>query len=734
MRDIDLLPASAVAGLVLACGTAHSQSAPTNAADVQAESFGDIIVTAQRRSEKQSQVPLSITAYSSKSLATTGVADARALTQITPGLNFQSVGSSAQPQIRGIGSTGSSVGDSSNVALYIDGVYQPFQAANFLRFSDLERIEVLKGPQGTLFGRNAAGGAISITTREPQLDESRGDVSVSYGRFDEVEANGFVSLPVSETVAVSLAGNYTRNDGFRRDINLNRRLGYLRAHSLRGKVLLEPSDQLRLLFTGYYRRSNDLTTFGNQPLDGNTQVRALVPDILIASSPNTSALGLVPVNRVKSWGGSARLEYDLDFATLTSLTAFSNARQFVLTDSDLTPAAFSQSRIRFGDDMFSQDLTLASSDDGPLTWLAGATYYKEDGFYFLRSYGGLRTPGNPPLSFGQNTPDIEISAIAAFGEVTYKLTDHLTAIAGARFSKDTPSFSGVRIQPATGLENPATAVSSKESFSSFTPRVSLRYAITPEMNAYASYSRGFKSGVFNGNNLQVEAVRPEVVDAFEIGLKGTPSRAIIFDAATYFYKYKDLQVASFGVTSISPILRNAAKAEIYGFEANATVMPMEGLSLRGGFAYTHGEYTEFARAQGFRPAVGPDGRPIGGNLSYIIDDASGNRLIRTPRLQLNGTFAYEAVAGNGGTLNMNLTGSHTSSMNHDIEGNIRQPGFTVFNANVSYTTPDERWRATLFGTNVFGERYIAGILVSQIGTSITYAKPAVYGLKLEYLF
>jgi iron complex outermembrane receptor protein len=240
--------------------------------------------------------------------------------------------------------------------------------------------------------------------------------------------------------------------------------------------------------------------------------------------------------------------------------------------------------------------------------------------------------------------------------------------------------------------------------------------------------------VFNGNGLQIQAVKPETVDAFEVGLKGSPSRVLTFDAASYFYKYRNLQVSSFGTTAVSPTLRNAAKAEIYGFEANATVAPAKGLSLRGGVAYTHGEYTEFERAQGFRPTTNAAGVPVGGNTSYIIADASGNRLVRTPRLQLNSTIAYETEIAMGGELLFNLTGSHTSSMNQDIEGNVRQPGFTVFNANVAYTTADERWRASLFGNNIFDEKYIAGILVSSIATSVTYAKPATYGVKLEYFF
>ncbi|MEI4509402.1 TonB-dependent receptor [Sphingopyxis sp. CCNWLW253] len=710
----------------------QTTTGPGEQADESDQSGLDIVVTAQRREERMSQVPISVTAFSGDALATTGVADTRALTQVTPGLNFQSVGSSAQPVIRGIGSSGSSVGDSSNVAIYVDGVYQPFQAANYLQFVDLERIEVLKGPQGTLFGRNAAGGAINITTKTPSFDLT-GRLGVSYGRFDEFEAMAFVNVPVvDDKVAWNISADYLDGGAYRRDINLDRKLGYKHFHTVRSKLLVKLGDRVDVVLAGYYARFNDLTTFGNQPLDGNTQVRATLPNVLIPTEKNTSALGIVPLNRVKTGGGSLRITVDMDWATLTSLSAFSKARQSVVTDSDLTPVTFSESRIRFGDDMISQDLVLASASGGRFTWLAGASYYRERGFYHLRSYGGefVFNP-NPRLTFGTDVDDIRIDAYAAFGEATFKLTDRLTLIGGLRYSRDEPGFSGNTIVTATGL--PGTFVSADDHFEKLTPRASIRYALTPSVNAYASYSRGFKSGVFNGNSLQVQAVNPESVDAFEIGIKGAPSRKLTFDTAAYFYSYKDLQFSAFGTTSISPTLRNAAQAEIYGFEANMNVIPARGLTLRGGIAYTHGEYTDFTGAQGFRPRTDAAGVPIGGNTSFVLD-ASGQRLLRTPRLQANGTATYETDTASGGTILASVTGSYTSRLIYDLAGNFQQKGFAIFNANVAYTTPDGHWRGTIFGQNIFNAQPIAGVLISNLSTSVTYQRPAQYGLKLEYLF
>jgi iron complex outermembrane receptor protein len=701
----------------------------------------DIVVTAQRRSERLSEVPLSITAFEAKGLAATGAVDIRALTQIAPGVNFQAFGSSAQPVIRGVGSNGGGIGDSSNVALYIDGVYQPLQGANFPRFEDVERVEILKGPQGTLYGRNAAGGAIVINTLEPKFTTT-GRLMASYSRFNEKQFQGFATTPLSDTIAISVAGDYTHNDGFRRDIFLNRKVGYLRSESIKAKILFEPSNQTSILLSTYYRHSNDLTNFGNQPLDGNSQLKRQNPALLIATDPNTSSLNFEAQNKVTAWGGSLRITQDLGIATLTSLTALTRARQYVLTDSDLTPASFSHAEVIPTDDTFQQDVTLTSNTSTPFGWLLGASFFSERATYSTLTYGGFTTTATPtvglppfglPLTRGTIIPEARNKSIAGFAELSYNLTDSLTVIAGARISNEKPSFTGYLLNNATLQPNLATQVSAKDSFSSFTPHFALRYRIARSVNVYASYSRGFKSGVFLPNALQTSAVKPEDIDAFEVGIKGSPSAALTFDAAAYHYNYRNLQFQSFGAVASITSLRNAARAEIYGFEANASVKPFRELTLRGGIAYTHGEYKDFVGAQGYAPVVDANGVPIGGNRLFSFD-ASGRPLIRTPRVQASGTITYEHEMSGGGEIGGSITGSHSSSMYHDVSGNTRQPPVTVVNANIQYKLPDRPIRLTGFLNNVFNEKYIVGIILAGVGTSVTYSRPVTYGLRVEYLF
>lgn len=722
-----ILPAAAWAQTAAAAPAAQpdtSQSAVTT--------VDEIVVTAQRREERLSEVPISITAYSAETLSRTGVVDSRGLTQITPGLNFQSVGSSAQPVIRGIGSSGASVGDSSNVATYVDGVYQPFQAANFLTFVDLEQIEVLKGPQGTLFGRNAAGGAINLITKNPSFDLN-GRLAASYGSYNERQVSAYVSGPIIDDVlAFNISADVHESDGFRHDIFFDTDLGYIESHSLRGKLLWNASDAVSVLATAYISHADDLTTFGNQPLDGNTNARRLNPSILVPTEPNTSALSVIPANEIDTAGANLKITVDLGWGNLTSLTAYAENRQFVNTDSDLTPASLSQSVLTFRDDMASQDLILASNGDGPLSWIVGASYYREFGEYHIRSYGGLTTySAAPPLTYGLDINEVSIDALAAFGEVTYDLTDRLTVMGGVRVSQDTPSFQGTQITVATNTPGPL--VSNSESFDSVTTRASIRYKLTETINTYFSFSQGFKSGVFNVNSFQFAPVEPETVNAFEVGIKGSLNPALSFDAAAYFYDYADLQFSAFGTSALNPLLQNAAQAEIKGFEANVTARPFEDLSVRAGFAYTDGEYTEFPGAQGFRPTTNAAGVPIGGNTSFSMD-ASGRRMVRTPRVQGNLTVAYERPLENGAVFAADANASYTGEIYHDLAGSFRQPDFTIVNLKASYTTPDARWRGTVYGNNVFDSEGIGGILISSLATSVTYRKPAMFGVRLEYLF
>lgn len=716
---------------------ANSETQPDKAksyestpSDEAATNENDIIVTAQRREERLVDVPISITSVSDAVLTQTGIQDLKYVMFVTPGLNFQAFGNAAQPIIRGVGSTSSGVGDGSNVPIYVDGVYQPYQGSNYVQLTDVDHIEVLKGPQGTLYGRNAAGGAIVVSTKTPSFT-TEGRAAVSYARFNDIEGNLYVSTPiVADKLAINLSGQYIHSDGYRTNLYNGHKIGYNHYHSIRSKVLYEDGP-VKILLTGSYQDGNDIRGFGNLPYQGNTAVRRQVPNILLATNPDTYGGNIDPLNKLTQYNGNLKVDLDLGFGTLTSFTSYTDIKQSLAFDSDVTPASFSQSLANIHVRSFMQDLTLVSHLDGPLQFILGGSYYDESDHVSLRSYGGLTTPATPPLTFA-----LEVSphtrAYAAFGELSYEITDSLKITGGLRYSTEKPYFIANILNTTTLVPGPNVR-SNRARYDKLTPRVTIQYKIAPDLSAYASYNQGFKSGVTNPLAVQLAPAAPETINAYEVGLKGATSRTFSFGTAAFYYDYKNLQFQAFGASSLSPILRNAAAAEIYGFEASTTLVPLKGLTLRAGLAYTHGEYTSFTNAQVYRPARDASGNILGGNIS-TNENVSGNRLVRTPRFQGNGSINYKFELGNGGTIETNFNGSYQSSKNYDVVGAFKQGGYAVFNANVSYALPGDQFKITAFSTNIFNARPLASVQPSALIAGAFYLEPTVYGARVEFKF
>lgn len=720
---IRMLVGSAGLATTMLAPTASAQTVPppaesgaeTPGVEENAElNIGDIVVTAQRREERLRDVPISITALSGEALNKTGILSGTELGQITPGLNFQANGSTIQPAIRGVTSSGSSPGDAANVAIYVDGVYQPVQFSNFIDLVDIQRIEVLKGPQGTLFGRNATGGAINITTLSPQNDPTM-LLRLSYGRFDDLNAQAFVAGPLTKSLSASFAANYRSDRGYRRDIVSGARLARSQIGSVRGKLKFEPGSAFDVVVSADYTDSKNNTTFAGQPLNGNT-VAASLPGVVLALEPNTAALNFVPTNNTKGGGGSVRAVWHLPFADLSSLTAYRTYKSLQIPDSDVTNLPISASRLAYDTRTWSQEFNLASTGSAPLGYLFGIFLFDDRQELLLDSFTGaantrvLRT----------DVDSARTRSAAAFGELNYAVTDRLSVIGGLRYSIDEIDF--------TAANNGAPYVSPPaKTYNSLTPRGSIRYAIAPDTNVYFTYSRGFKAGVFATTSPSATAlpVRPEKISAYEIGVKGG-SGPLSYSAAAFHYDYRDLQFQSFGATSVVAVLQNAATARINGAEFNLAVRPVAGLSLSAGASYIDGTYSSFPRAQGFVP------RTTGGNAP-IVANASGNKLIRTPDWSGNLSASYEAPVG-ASTLTFSGNAFFSGRVFYDVTNRTSQKPYEVVNLSVGWRLPGDHLELQVFGNNVTDTIYIQSLLVSALGDAVQYARPATYGARLNYRF
>ena len=695
-----------------AAPAADASSSADQAEQTDQPATGEIIVTAQRRNERQVNVPIAITAVSAQSLAAAGVTSTAELGQVVPGLRLDLSGAFFQPTVRGVGSATAGVGISSNVATYIDGIYRPSPFTTNFELGDLETIQVLKGPQGTLFGRNATGGAILVKTADPTFDPS-GSAKVSYGRYNEVHASATVSTGLSDKIAVALSGVYARSDGFVKDVNTGKNAGQFERYGVRGKILLKPTDNISFLLIGEHYRAHDNNVIAYNAFDGRTFARG-VPGIVVPTGRGQVASDINPRYEVERNAVSLRATFELKGGTVTSLSAYStdNVPQ-QLIDFDATALPGLAVNIPFNEKTFTQELTFVSKNSGPVDYTFGLYYFYDKGEQprYLVSIGGA-------APFNLFNVGVTTKAYAGFVDLTYKITPQLTFTGGARYSlEDQTGF--FRVFP------PSAAVSRKEKFHGFTPRAILRYELAPNTNVYLSYNRGFKAGGFAPTTFDLTPFRNEQIDAYEVGYKmARPT----FDLQTsaFYYNYKDLQIANY--SSGVGIIKNAAKSRIYGADIQTTLRPIDRFTLQVGMAYTHSEYTSFPDAS-FYPGTGTPTDPV----VVAQKSASGQPLIRTPEFTGSVSASYDQPVGHG-NLRFSTSYYQTTRFNFDPVGQFQQKGYGLLSGRIMFSPGDKRFSIGVFGTNLTDKTYLTQVLPFSGAILQTYGTPRTYGVEASTKF
>jgi iron complex outermembrane receptor protein len=662
---------------------------------------GEVVVTAQRREERLKDVPISVTAVSGAQLAASGISGSRDLATLAPGVTINTTGAAAQATVRGIGNTIVGGNSESPVALYIDGVYISGQYFAVFDLADIDSVQVLKGPQGTLFGRNATGGAILVTTSRPK-DVWTGKISASYGRFNDRQFNGFISGPLTDNLSFGIAGNYHKDHGYARDALRGTHMAEYFDKSLRAKLEFSPDADTSILLIGDYGRVYDEAAVSLKPYQKPSTVGAFVP-----TDPRELAATFDSYSINKGKGLSLEIKHDFGPFTLKSITAYRETHNYSLTDQDRVVAAVSRIDTTIDDKYLTQEVTLANSKPGAFQWIVG-------GFYF----GDTTT--NPTLSNGAllNNSKLNTDAWALFGEGTYAFTDHFKLTAGVRYSSETRTALSRR---TTGT--PLTAFRTI-SADSWTPRLSLIYAINDASNVYATFSKGFKSGVFPGATFNAPAVEPETIDAYEVGYK-LAKGGTSFNLAGFYYNYDELQVTTRTPAGLQSLL-NAAAAKIYGVDADFSTNLGSGFRLRLAGAYTKSEYKDFTTAPIFTPL------PAGGNAT-TSGDATGNPLIRTPKFTGTASLRYETPVGNNGKVDASLDYYYNSGFSWTVDNNYREDAYNLVNAQIGWS-PDGRFRISAFGKNLTNALYAMGVSVTGLATAAAYARPRTYGVAASFKF
>jgi iron complex outermembrane receptor protein len=688
-----------------------SAHAAEGAASEAAESatVAEVVVTAERRATTLQDTPIAITAFSPQTLEARHIENIRDLAGQVPNLNISRVNISHTTQtysLRGVGETDPI--QEPVLAVYVDDVYIPRQIGSMIEFNDLERIEVLRGPQGTLYGRNSSAGALRIITRDPGR-VLRADAEVGLGNYGAIEARGLIEGPISDTLSGSLSFIHHSRDGITHDPTLGHDVNRIDVDAYRAKLRWTPNDRLDALLTLNAVRDRS---------DSRSYIPVRQPGGAVRK--NYSYSELEPRQDLDQISGSARVIYKLtDQLQLKSISAYGGFDlNPVYYENDGEAALIQKNLIHYNDQYASQEVQL-NGDFGRVAFSSGLFYLHER--FFVQRDGYSRrnalatdpavTPANYAFLRAHNITDTD--AYAVFGEATWSLTDKLKLVTGLRWTQETKTFTfdnGV-----LNLAGQVVAGSIKgkahDTWAAVTPKVAVQYEWSPQLDSYLSYSKGFKSGGYDNRatrlDLAVLPFQPEEVIAYEAGLKTRAfDQRLSADLAVFYNDYQNLQVSFYDPAYVGSRRGNAGQAHTWGveLETQAALTPRLNAQFAGGYL--------FAIYDSYKGAGGAG------------VDADGARLLNAPRWTLSGALNWDVPVAVPGALQLNVNAQYQtvtySSATPAAGGQNRIPSQGFLNAVATWTAPDPRWSVVASVRN---------LLDSQKPVSATYtASTAVYYL------
>jgi iron complex outermembrane receptor protein len=710
--------------------------AGTDAAD------GDIVVTAQRREQSLLDVPLAVTALGGDTLAERGITNSAQLGDAVPNLQINSPYGDTQPNfsLRGIGVANEyNSNQASPVGVYLDDVYLAPRTSHGMGLFDLDRIEVLRGPQGTLFGRNTTGGAINFITKKPGLSGANGYVQLGYANFDTITAQGAAEATLAEDVAgLRLAVNYAKGDGQIKNVFPGGR-DAASVDTLQGRASLriKPTETLDIVLRAYGGR------------DRGTQ--AAVHGL----GAFRTGLGFfetdenrIGENRTDAWGFSANIALELnDRLSLTSITSYDGGKQNLQQAADGSPLDLLDINWRSRYRQFSQELRANYDGDG-ITFVGGLFYGWDRNITDNR----FNLPLPPAGGFFQHYRQVRKS-YAVFGQADIDLADRLVLTLGARYTTDKSRYDDAFAYLFVGgVDDPDTPIATTvpcagvagtcpydpdarfalaDTNHALTGRVALSYTFDSGMLLYASYNRGYRAGAVNGGGYTsssgISYIEPERVNAYEVGIKGRAGgRLLTYAASAFYYDYANQQLQDTRAGPVS-FLVNAPASEVYGLEVETTLRPADGFRIDASLGWLHSKYKE---------------------LTLQGADLSGNSLPFAPKLTAQLGFEWDMIDIAGGTLTFAPNMAYSSRQYFSPFNEIDAPGTPQVNSelqqganakvNASLSWSNDALTVRLFANNLFDRKtYGYGLDLRGAGFPFNFlvpAAPRTYGVSLRYGF
>lgn len=703
----------------------------------------EVVVTAQRRVENLQEVPIAVTVLSQKGVEDADVRDLNDIATRVPGLTFSPFSPGQNiVALRGASSNDDGAGTDNSVAVFVDDVYLGRVSNINPEMFDIERIEVLRGPQGTLYGKNTIGGAINVTSTPPNLDEVTGRFRINLGNYSRRDFAGLITGPLSEGWAGKLSFSARKRDGWVDNIVLDKKLKDDDTLALRGQ-LLHSSANLQALLSADFNRL-DVEDMARIPINtgeaGDPAFWAApVPggytDLCGAGNPDCSANPVDGYAKREAWGLSARISWMVAAGELISITAYRENEADWNMDSSGTPVSplpplFNQ----INDDIFDQTEQFSQE----LRWLAGVgerlSYVA--GLWFLREKTDRTECFDNDVEMSDCTPTADdgmtdwynqvnkTTSYAAFGQLDWDLSDRWTLTLGGRYSHEKKEIDNDANAGDFVVINQTFSNSAKESWSAFTPKASLAFAPNDAVNLYFAVAKGFKSGGFPAAPQGIEFTQPldqEEALNYELGLKINWNNQFRLQAAAFHTEYEALQIQTFGPLTPAAAFGtfqtfNAGDAEVQGLEVEAVWALTDRLTLSGFYGFQNSKFGDTS---------------IPGTA---FPDQSGQDLIRAPRHKYNLNLDYAHPLPAGSEIALQLSYRYTDDQRGELEPWAVQPKFDLFDARVSWTNAEDTLEIAVWGKNLADEKHIIHLYTIASSVVAVFGEPRMYGVSATYRF
>lgn len=690
----------------------------------------EIIVTATKRAENLQSIPISVSAITGDTLSKSRVTQADELVTKIPNLQLTSTVGDNTPifALRGVSMSDYSLNQASPVATYYDEVYKGNFAFLGIALFDLERVEVLRGPQGTLYGKNTTGGAVNLISRAPKIGEASGYLNLGYGNYNRFDANGAVNLPLGEKAALRVAGTFSKADGWFKNVLPGQPdLASVREYAVRASLLLEPSDGMKFVLRAAtsYQNPRNYGIYAqpesvNRPGLSRREIAANVTDRRRARTYSVSLTGNIDVS---------------DGLTLTSITSWDKGRLHFYEDTDGQPNQLLEIPYTDRATQFAQDLRLTSDFDGPFNFILGGYYNREKVFNQTTFEIGkdIDSDGLPGVTDADcaiglplgclfdNSFDQLKKSFAVYTDVKFELAEAIMLRGGLRYTHDTGDQTNFR-SDALGPNGvlvvnliPNSALHYKKN--NLSGKIGLDYKLAGGNLLYANYSRGYRANSFNAQAFfdpsELSVAKPESVDAFELGAKTQfADRRVTLNMAAFYYRYQNQQFINISPATAAQTLENIPRSRILGGEAELTARATDRLTLRAGVGLLD---TKIQR----------------GIVSGV--DVAGHELSNAPSLTFNGGFDATVLDGDTGKLSLHGDLAYSSSQYFEVINipRLQQGSYALLSGHIDWESSNGRWNASIWGKNLTNHFYFTSRVDLLAGFGFDYnhiSAPRTYGI------